>query len=550
MRLLTLLVVSCWMGGILSNSTQAAAIPSAPVYTSKTQFRIPYHYDKSEIDRLGAREIRLYVSTDRGVSWNHLKSVSPTARKFPFEATQDGEYWFSVRTLDSKNQLHPSGRVFEPGLRVVIDTTPPQLDLDLRQVSPGKVQLVWNAEDRYLDPTKLVLEYSQNGSQNWQRVIVAPHSKGQTTWSISQGGVVAVRGVIKDHANNIGSSQKKIRVVAAASRTVPKAVPKAKQQLPDFNQPIAQGGLPDNQFTRTDPKALAPYSGAGKPLKPGQTEALESHTPLAARQLPSVFPKKGGLDQTPQIEKPIQDQVKGQYVADNPEKRPLYAKNRYPVTEKNWQPERKQVLNGTQFQIGFQVDEVGPSGIGAVELYITEDNGQKWYKYGEDPDKKSPFHVEVPKDGIYGFALRVRSGVGLADALPKSGEKPDVVIVVDRIAPVVKLNPVKQELSGQANKVTISWEMSDQNLAEKSIAINYSTQPNGPWEPIVGWQEDTGRFTWSVGPGNPSRFYLQVVARDAADNITKAVTPAPIILDLTKPSGRIVDVEVISQSPY
>lgn len=547
MRLLTILVVSCWIGGIFANSSQAAAISSAPVYTSKTQFRIPYHYDQAEIDRLGAREIRLYVSTDRGVSWSHLSSVPPTARKFPFEAKHDGEYWFSVRTLDSKNQLHPSGRVYEPGLRVVIDTTPPQLDLNLRQISPGKVQLVWNAQDQYLDPTKLVLEYSQNGSQNWQRVIVAPHSQGQTTWSISQGGVVAVRGVIKDHAKNVGSSQKKIRVVAAASRTVPKP----KQQLPDFNQPIAQGGIPENRLTTADPQTLTPYSGVGKPLNPNRhPEVLESHTPLASQSLPSVFPKKGGLNELPQTEKRIQDQVISQYVADDPEKRPLYAKKRYPVPKPDWKPERKQVLNGTQFQIGFKVDEVGPSGVGSVELYITEDNGQKWYKYGEDPDKKSPFHVEVPKDGIYGFALRVRSGVGLADALPRSGEKPDVVIVVDRIAPVVKLHPVKQELGGKANKVTISWEMSDQNLAEKSIAINYSTQPEGPWEPIVGWQEDTGRFTWSVGPGNPSRFYLQVVARDAADNISKIATPEPIILDLTKPTGRIVDVEVISQKPY
>ncbi|MCA9022994.1 MAG: hypothetical protein KDA74_22745, partial [Planctomycetaceae bacterium] len=185
MRLLKLLVVSCCFWGIGSHSSPAAAVPSAPVFTSKTQFRIPYHYDQAEIERLGAREIRLYVSTDRGVTWNHQQSVSPATRKFPFEATQDGEYWFSVRTLDSKNQLHPSGRVFEPGLRVVIDTTPPQLELDLRQISPGKVQLIWNAEDQYLDPTKLVLEYSQNGSPNWQRVIVAPHGKGQTTWSIS-----------------------------------------------------------------------------------------------------------------------------------------------------------------------------------------------------------------------------------------------------------------------------------------------------------------------------------------------------------------------------
>lgn len=537
MRLLTLLMVSCWVCGFFPNLSQAAAVPSAPVYTSKTQFRIPYHYDQAEIDRLGAREIRLYVSTDRGVTWNHMKSVAPTTRKFPFEATQDGEYWFSVRTLDSNNQLHPSGRVFEPGLRVVIDTTSPQLELDLRQVSPGKVQLIWNATDKYLDPSKLVLEYAQNGSQNWQRVIVAPHSKGQTTWSISQGGVVAVRGSIKDRAANIGSSQKQIRVVAAASRTVPKA----KQDVPDFNQPIAQGTQ-----KLSNPDVLTPYSDVPQPLQTSQPDIQENQTPIANQQLPGVFPKKDNLNEAP----PVSDQVKGHYVADDPEKRPLYAKKRYPVSEKKWSPERKQIVNGTNFQIGFQIDEVGPSGVGAVELYITEDNGQKWYKYGEDPDKKSPFHVEVPHDGIYGFALRVRSGVGLADALPKSGEKPDVVVAVDRTAPTIKLNPVKQGLGGEANKVTITWTVSEPNPAEKPIAINFSTQPQGPWEPVVKWQEDSGRFTWSIKQGNPSKFYLQVVARDAAGNLSEVVTPQPIIVDLTKPSGRIVDVEVMSQAPY
>jgi len=300
----------------------------------------------------------------------------------------------------------------------------------------------------------------------------------------------------------------------------------------------------------SEPESLRPYSDAGKTLESAQPKSFENQTPLANRELPSVFPKKGSSNQLTPAEQPLQDQVKGHYVADSPEKRPHYAKNRYPASEQNWAPERKQVLNGAQFQIGFQVDEVGPSGVGAVELYITEDNGQKWYKYGEDPDKKSPFHVEVPHDGIYGFALRVRSGVGLADALPKSGEKPDVVIVVDRTAPALKLNPVKQGLGGEANKVTISWAMSDQNPAEKPIVINFSTQPDGPWEPIVDWQEDMGRFTWSVKPGNPSKFYLQVIARDAAGNISKEVTSEPIILDLTKPSGRIVDVEVLSKSPY
>lgn len=547
MRLFSFLVVSCCIWGGVADSVSAVAATASPVFTSKTQFRIPYHYDQAEIKRLGAREIRLYVSTDRGVTWKHTQSVSPSTRKFPFTATQDGEYWFSVRTLDSQNQLHPSGRVFEPGLRVVIDTTPPQLELNLRQVSPGKVQLIWNAEDKYLDPSKLVLEYSQNGSQNWQRVIVAPNNRGQTTWSISQGGVVSVRGMIKDRANNVGSAQKQIRVVAAASQSLPKP----KQNLPDFNQPIAQGQTQDQSLTQAQPGNPAPWSGLNQPEQPEQPKTFEPSTPLANKQLPDVFPKHDKFDPAPSPGSNAQGSVKGQYVADDPEKRPMYAKNRYPTPAEKWSAERKQVLNGTQFQIGFQVDEVGPSGVGAVELYITEDNGQKWYKYGEDPDKQSPFQVEVPDDGIYGFTLRVRSGAGLADALPRSGEKPDVVVVVDRQAPEIQLEPVVQGAGGEANKVTISWKVSEENPAEKPIAINYSTRSEGPWEPIVEWQEDLGRFTWSVRPGNPSKFYLQVVARDAAGNISQKVTPQPIIVDLTKPSGRIVDVEVLSKkAPY
>src|SRR6516162_7908454 len=150
-RIAACLVLAAWCG---AQHLDAAPIPSAPVYTNKLKFRIPFHYDSAELSRLGAREIRLYVSRDRGRNWQQVQAVAPDAGKFNFEAHADGEYWFIVRTLDAKNHLHPDGNVTDPGLQVIVDTAPPKFDLELRQPAPGKVQLQWSATDDHLDLTQ------------------------------------------------------------------------------------------------------------------------------------------------------------------------------------------------------------------------------------------------------------------------------------------------------------------------------------------------------------------------------------------------------------
>ena len=42
------------------------------------------------MQRLGAREIRLLVSVDHGVRWQHAQSVRPEAGRFEFQANADG----------------------------------------------------------------------------------------------------------------------------------------------------------------------------------------------------------------------------------------------------------------------------------------------------------------------------------------------------------------------------------------------------------------------------------------------------------------------------
>ena len=206
-------------------------------------------------------------------------------------------------------------------------------------------------------------------------------------------------------------------------------------------------------------------------------------------------------------------------------------------------------MQSRQFQIDYQVDDVGPSGIAAVELFVTQNDGKKWYRYGIDEDRQSPFDVDVPGDGLYGFAMRVVSGAGLTDPPPRPGQKPDIVIEVDASPPVVQLFPLKQGQGAQSNRILITWQAEDYNLAERPIALSWSPDPEGPWKLVTDWLPNTGEYVWTVPQGIPPRLYLRVVARDAIGNMARVDTPQPVLVDLARPSARIVNVESATRQP-
>jgi hypothetical protein len=476
-----------------------------PIHTNKARFRIPFKYDAAEMQRIGAKEIRLYLSLDEGKNWRLSRQVNPDAAKFDFEAPAPGEYWFAVRTLDGRNQLYPPSEVLTPGLKVIVDTTPPTLAVELAQPQPGKVSMSWKAADAYLDVSTLRLEYIQAGADRWEVVSVVPQPAGQTAWSVPQGGFVAVRGQIFDRAGNVQQTQSQIRLQPAAS-------------APDLKDPIATPGLTNAVAGPAISKTLSPATDA-----------------LAPAEGPSA--------------PPFGSDPRGNLISNSPGTTPnlVGGPNAAPAATKLPPNITKQtrVVNSRKFQIGYKVEDVGPSGVGEVELFITEDDGATWYKYGNDADRTSPFPVETPRDGIYGFALRVHSGAGLAADPPKPGEKPAIVVVVDNTPPDVKLLSADQGRGKDLNRVVIRWSVADDYPSETPIALSYTADPTGVWEPISGWISDTGEYAWSAGPNIPTRLYFRVTARDAAGNTSLAQTQDPVIVDLSKPSARIVDVESI-----
>lgn len=500
----------------------AHAPAAEPLYTNQPKFRIPFQFDAEEMARLRAVEIQLYVSTNQGRDWDLSQTVAPTETRFTFEAKSDALYWFTVSTLDARNQRHPPGPL-QPGLQVVVDRTVPELELSLRESAPGEVALTWRADDEYLDIESLDLEFMDPNTAEWQPVAIAPAEEGRTSWSVPRTGRVLVRGSIADRAGNITSTEAAV-VLGNARQATPANVRQAPPapETPDFTQPVAENPADADEL-------------AGTP----EPSTVRSSLPSFDQPLIRPIPLDGG--EAPQIVSAPQqpaDPVPAPHSFTAPSEPD-------PIPSATADIPR---VNSTQFHLNYQLDGVGPAGVSEVKLYITEDGGRKWYVYGSDEDRQSPFRVEVPEDGLYGFVLRVQSGAGMAADPPQPGDEPEMSVVVDRQPPEVELLPVERVPGAAQPQVRIQWRVSDDKLAEQPVSLYYASRPTGPWEPITDWSENTGEYTWNLGESVPSRLFVRVEARDAAGNLARADSRSPLVMQTTRPTARIVDVESIERT--
>ncbi|QDT50230.1 Ser-Thr-rich glycosyl-phosphatidyl-inositol-anchored membrane family protein [Symmachiella dynata] len=493
----------------------AVPIPTRPIYTNQPRFRIPFRYDPAELKRMSATQILLYVSDDEGIKWRKSQAVAPTDGRFTFNAPGDGEYWFVVRTLSADGSLTPAQESIEPGLKVIVDTSAPQLYLTVRQSQPGWAQLTWKAVDTHLKPSSLTLHYKQGNSTKWKPLSFVPNTEGQMQWQIPSGGNIVVKGTVQDLAANTGKADMQTSI-APATDIVPRT------NVPGLPKPVANKGRGSQSNTGLYiPKRFSETEEGSAQFKPVQQRS----TPDPFEQSPSQ--QEGFVANT----KPI-----GSRWHDDETTSPNKAQSDLPAVPFRF-------VNSREFNIGYKIDDIGPSGVSAVEVFVSQDNGDSWWKFGVDDDRKSPARVKVPKEGRYGLAMRVRSGVGLTSDPPQAGERPDMVIVVDITPPELRLLPLEQGQGVANNQILIQWDMEDQNLAEEPITLYYGGSAAGPWHPIAGAHRNTGRYLWKVGQGVPSKLYIRIQAQDAAGNTQTASTDYPVLVDLSRPRARIVDIE-------
>jgi hypothetical protein len=205
-----------------------------------------------------------------------------------------------------------------------------------------------------------------------------------------------------------------------------------------------------------------------------------------------------------------------------------------------------QVTGGTHVSLDYEVTKVGPSGVGSVELWLTQDEGRTWKRHAEDLDLRPPFDVDLPGDGTYGLYLVVRSRSGLGRRPPQAGDLPQMRLEVDATPPAVQLFAPEPD-ARQRDALVLSWNARDRNLAPNPITVQWAERPDGPWQMISADLPNTGRYNWQLPANIPARVYLRLTARDAVGNNGASVTAQPVLIDL--PEAQLIGLSGTTRRP-
>ncbi len=213
-------------------------------------------------------------------------------------------------------------------------------------------------------------------------------------------------------------------------------------------------------------------------------------------------------------------------------------------------------VNSTNIAIPFRISNVGVSGVPVMDLWVTRNMGRNWQKVPrptDDPGLNLPttpgegepvtkqFTYNAPGEGLFGFTIIVRSGVGIGDADPRPGDQPKRLVEVDVTKPELQLNVFRGSAQDVRN-VTIEWTAKDKNLLERPVSLLWSKSKDGPdWEPIIGDLDARGRYVWSISDQGPFQFYIQVRAADKAGNVASATHQELMTVDLNRPTADLLD---------
>lgn len=500
--------------GTLTWACLLVAVSAAPADVwpfNQRNFNIPIAMN-DPARRKEIKEMILYSSADQGRTWNTVAVGAPDKEFFPFNAPADGLYWFALCIVDRQGNRDPVDITKTSPQKILIDTVKPLLRIVGAERQGDEVLVGWDIQDENLDVNTLKLEYrpAEASAAQWYSAALSPSAAGQTRFRVNHPGAVSLRMQVQDQAGNVATT-----VTEAAGAT----------GYTGFHSTASTSGVGEPARGAASTPALA--GSAFENPRGTQSVSLTHGDPAQYPPAPPFNPPASStFDDNSRIIASSEGGAGGSLAGARPARGTLAP---------------AQIVNNPQVSLDYEFAKVGPSGIGKVELYVTQDNGLSWRCFAEDPDLKPPLTVELPGEGVYGLSLVVLSKAGLGKRPPQPGELPEMRIEVDSTPPSAKLCAPESD-PRRPNTLLIGWTVADRNLAPNPIALQWAERPSGNWETIGSDLPNTGRHTWQLPPNLPYRVYLRLIARDLAGNTCVAETPEPRLVDLNEPEGRLLGI--------
>jgi len=523
------IVQSAAAAGLCVAGLAPFANAAEPHLTNSTSFRIPFYVEAEEGQQLPGYAV-LFGARDGG-EMQQLKRVPVSAGSFQFSAPSDGAWDFAIRMTDRAGVPDPADGPLKSEVQVIVDTTAPRLDVELIDGGNGAVHVRWNIPEECV-PGSIRFEYSEGTDGQWKPLQVNPGTSGEATVNTRPGASVAIRGSVADRAGNVANVRREMITSAPVARPVahsPKFATAQAPQVPIVAPPVGQ--MPFQAQQPAAPAAVQTPAPSGNTVQP-------VNVPQAAPMVPAS-PAGVALPNTVQPSTLV-----SQGTPQNPYPAAVTAAAPAAPSFVPGQP-NVQLVSNAVFNVDYTVEDVGPSGVSSVELFVTENGGQKWFRYGNDTDMKSPMLVDVQGEGTFGFAIRVRNGVGFIDPPPQPGDAPEIVVTVDQTAPVTQLTLPEVRIQSSP-LVRLEWNVQDTHAT--NVRLEWATSTSGPWIPVFDWQPDPGRIDWPIQANSPHSVHFRLLARDSAGNIGSSQTSQPVLIDLKRPKARMIGVQPAARS--
>jgi hypothetical protein len=584
-------------------NTGGQATGAAPYVTRQTDVEIPFSVRAGATPQSQPTAVRVFVSWDRGQSWHFYDERKPTDRRFRFRAKQDGEFWFATQTIDASGKADSpeprtpqlrliidtqrpqllvqaaadgSGNVNMSWSAADANLAPTSLKFEYQDATgtggpwqpvalpgsaattpalrSGKAQFHPLVSSSAINVRAEIADAAGNMAYFSQRLSLIP-PKPKTSGSLAYS-PPPDPSATHWPTNNPHSAVNTTGQLAASDSAAPASGEIEEVRIPNVvSNPFAGPGrlasnrpsiesLPPPGPVPSEPTTEAWHGSSASPTNeplPSNDSigsgsiGLGGQTPLPSQNSPpSTQPSQRRGWQLPEAPQPRTDDITP--LGPAPETMPAPPPSE-PVDPPT--PQRPRLTNSRRFSLEYDIQTVGPEGVAAVELWGTTDGGRTWSKWGADPDRTSPFDVEVNQESVYGFRIVIVGKNGLATTTPQPGEAADIWVGIDLTRPTAKLTGAAYGQGAAAGKLDIRWQADDANLGPRPINLLIGDRPDGPFTPIGSGLPNTGQYYWEYDPRSPRQIYLRLEVRDEAGNIAIDQLTEPIKVEGLEPKGQI-----------